>query len=166
MKTWRRLTIPMSWNALVIILLSACAPAVTETDPNALELARAASMPIVIDDIRVHKGSSNDTYFLALISAVDGQMIRRLAITAQAEDASGKALVPQPRDMPTLKLQLDTPFDDRHIAQWGPFFMGPTAHCLNILAIEVSTGSGTTTHIAATPAYRAATRYTVGQLCN
>lgn len=122
--------------------LSACTPAAFGVNEDAVSQARAAGVPIVVDSVEIFRGRSNDTSLRLELTSVDSQTVVSVVMRSALIGVGGRPLTNQSSGASVLELHLGTGFDSRHAGVWGPFFVGPTARCLEVHSIEVSLETG------------------------
>lgn len=164
---WRRQSrnITCSLGLALLAGLAACTPAAYGVNEDAVELARVAGVPVVVDAIRVHNGRSNDSYIRLEFTSVDGLAISGIGIQAVFLGADGRPSVNRTTGATVLELALEERFDFRHAGVWGPFFVRPMPQCLRIDAIELQLGSGRVIGLLHGSGLEATLAYTLGDLC-
>lgn len=151
--------------AALLLLLASCAPALHGTSEEALKLAAAQGVPLVVDEVQIYNGPSNDTYVRAQLTAVEGTPIANVVIVSGFRGSSGGLLESRVDNSTRFDLNLGTHFDSQHVGQWGPFFVGSSAFCLDIAEIEVRLVSGKTIKMVRSEELRAATSFARGNIC-
>lgn len=122
-------------------------------------------MPFFFDEIHIYKGPSNDTYFGAVITAIDGATIDGLTLRTRILDFTGKPLASQTTGSTEFSLHLEVRFDGTHAVEWGPFFMGMSASCIEVIAIEFTSALARQVVLQGDERLQAALAHTIGPIC-
>lgn len=127
--------------------------------------ARAANVPLVIDEISVYLARSNDTYVRVEMTNVGERSIQGLVLRAQLLGPSGVPVANRMTGASSFDLWLETPVVVRSAGLWGPFFVEPPAVCLKIRSIELTFHDGRLVTLTDRNGLGVATALTVGSLC-
>jgi hypothetical protein len=150
---------------LLLVGLPACTPAAFGVNEAAVDQARSAGIPLVVDSVEIFRGDSNDTYVRMEFTAVGDQPIVGLVVRAQLRDAGGNPLSNRPSGDSSLELRLEAGFDFRHAGIWGPYFVGPYARCLSVDSVDLLLESGRRILVGRGDELGTALKYTQGDLC-
>lgn len=149
----------------LLLALPACTPAAYGVNEAAVEQARSAGVPLVVDTIEILRGRSNDTYLRLEFTAVDGQSIVGLVVRAALSSTDGSRIVNSSTGDSNLSLRLETGFDFRHAGEWGPYFVGSAVRCLEVDGIELLLSSGHRIWLSPSSGLDTALAHTKGELC-
>src|SRR5690606_23023034 len=104
----------------LLALVAGCAPSLSGSDSAAIENARAEGVPIIIDEVQIIRGISNDTSIRMEITAVNRQTVGGLIVRARVHEAIGKPILNRTDGSVDFSFCLERVFSGRHRAIWGP----------------------------------------------